>query len=172
MDPEDTTKKIERLKVSSKLKNISTESLTKKKSICKGLDPENIISGTRRTHYGGQFVSQVHDSLHSYYLSFCTAKMETSFRHHPDNLPPVPIRWSQMLRHKFRKEFKIAAEKEFHTLKSKNTWEFVEEIQNANLIPLIWIFDYKYDVDGYLAKFKARICARGDLQYFDEETCA
>jgi len=31
-------------------------------------------------------------------------------------------------------------------------------------IPLIWVFTYKFDTDGYLSKFKARLCVRGDLQ--------
>ena len=31
-------------------------------------------------------------------------------------------------------------------------------------LPLIWVFTYKFDTDGYLSKFKARLCVRGDLQ--------
>ncbi|KAI0996051.1 hypothetical protein K3495_g12130 [Podosphaera aphanis] len=31
-------------------------------------------------------------------------------------------------------------------------------------IPLRWVFTYKFDEVGYLLKFKARICVRGDLQ--------
>ena len=27
-----------------------------------------------------------------------------------------------------------------------------------------WVFTYKFDTDGYLTKFKARICVREDLQ--------
>ena len=29
---------------------------------------------------------------------------------------------------------------------------------------LMWTFVYKLDTDGYLAKYKARLCIRGDLQ--------
>ena len=29
---------------------------------------------------------------------------------------------------------------------------------------MIWVFTYKFDTDGYLVKFKARLCVRGDLQ--------
>jgi hypothetical protein len=31
-------------------------------------------------------------------------------------------------------------------------------------LPLTWVFKYKYDKHGFLTKFKARICVRGDLQ--------
>ena len=29
---------------------------------------------------------------------------------------------------------------------------------------LIWIFTYKFDQNGHLVKYKARLCIRGDLQ--------
>jgi len=28
----------------------------------------------------------------------------------------------------------------------------------------MWVFDYKFNKDGYLLKYKARLVARGDLQ--------
>ena len=28
----------------------------------------------------------------------------------------------------------------------------------------MWVFDYKFDEDGYLLKYKARLVVRGDLQ--------
>jgi hypothetical protein len=28
----------------------------------------------------------------------------------------------------------------------------------------MWVFKYKFDENGYLDKFKARACVRGDLQ--------
>lgn len=31
-------------------------------------------------------------------------------------------------------------------------------------LPLTWVFKYKYDKHGFLTKFRARICVRGDLQ--------
>ena len=30
----------------------------------------------------------------------------------------------------------------------------------------MWVFTYKFDTNGYLIKYKARICVRGDLQKF------
>ena len=40
------------------------------------------------------------------------------------------------------------------------------------ILPLLWVFKYKFDIDGYLEKFKARICVRGDLQDTSQDTYA
>ena len=34
---------------------------------------------------------------------------------------------------------------------------------NSYIIPLMWVFTYKFNKDGYLDKYKARLVARGDL---------
>src|SRR5205814_932149 len=34
----------------------------------------------------------------------------------------------------------------------------------TNLLPLKWVFTYKFDQEGYLTKYKARICVREDCQ--------
>jgi hypothetical protein len=39
-------------------------------------------------------------------------------------------------------------------------------------LPLLWVFKYKFDNEGYLIKYKARICVRGDLQTTAEDTYA
>ena len=36
----------------------------------------------------------------------------------------------------------------------------------------MWVFTYKFDQDGYLLKFKARLVARGDLQSTEDDTYA
>jgi hypothetical protein len=36
-------------------------------------------------------------------------------------------------------------------------------------LPLTWVFIYKFDKQGFLRKFKARICVRGDLQPLSEK---
>jgi hypothetical protein len=39
------------------------------------------------------------------------------------------------------------------------------------VIPTCWVFTYKFDEEGYLLKYKARLVVRGDLQpKQDEET--
>jgi len=44
------------------------------------------------------------------------------------------------------------------------TFKEVEKPSGKQILPLLWVFTYKFDTDGYLTKFKARICVRGDLQ--------
>jgi hypothetical protein len=46
-----------------------------------------------------------------------------------------------------------------------NTWSPIlkESINNEQILPLKWVFLYKTDSNGFLSKFKARICVRGDL---------
>ncbi len=34
---------------------------------------------------------------------------------------------------------------------------------------MTWVFKYKFDTDGYLVKFKARMCVRGDLQSTEQD---
>jgi hypothetical protein len=43
------------------------------------------------------------------------------------------------------------------------------DISKSGVLPLTWIFEYKFDHNGYLARYKARICVRGDLQPMSEQ---
>lgn len=79
-------------------------------------------------------------------------------------LPPEPRNWTGALRHQFAKQFIQAARDEFDSLKKKGTFEVVPKKQGMQILPLTWVFKYKFDKFGKLAKFKARICVRGDLQ--------
>jgi len=36
--------------------------------------------------------------------------------------------------------------------------------QGHKIIPMRWVFKYKFDEDGTLEKLKSRLCARGDKQ--------
>ena len=38
-----------------------------------------------------------------------------------------------------------------------------KDAKRKQVIPLMWVFTYKFDNAGYLLKFKVRICVRGDL---------
>jgi hypothetical protein len=58
----------------------------------------------------------------------------------------------------------MAATKEYQDLERRNTFKPVPKTSKMTTLPLIWVFTYKFDTDGYLIKFKARLCVRGDLQ--------
>src|SRR5438876_2823809 len=40
---------------------------------------------------------------------------------------------------------------------------------NSKVLPVRWVFVYKFDTDGYLEKFKSHLCVRGDLQEASRE---
>ena len=81
-----------------------------------------------------------------------------------------------MLRHRFSEQFQVAATQEFRKLQQKGTFEYIDDDTVDHLeetpLPLLWVFKYKFDSDGYLTKFKARLCARGDLQPTMQDTYA
>ena len=80
-----------------------------------------------------------------------------------------------MLKHTHSVEFRKAADKEFNALLEKGTFEYIEKSKvddTKDPLPLMWVFTYKFDQDGYLLKHKARLVARGDLQYTAEDTYA
>lgn len=93
------------------------------------------------------------------------------WRFHRDSLPAEPRYWQQMLRHRFAKEFQLTAVKKISELKNRGIYQLIEK-KNQPKLPLIWVFKYKFDTDGYLQKFKTRLCVRGDLQITNEETYA
>lgn len=68
-----------------------------------------------------------------------------------------------------------ACDKEVRTLFEKGIFKYAMETEvpdNANIPPLMWILSYKFDWSGYLFKHKARIVARVDLEFNQEDTYA
>jgi hypothetical protein len=108
--------------------------------------------------------------------SYAFASTLQSTRPHRDQMPPPPRYYKQVHDHEHSQGFREAMRKEISTLQSKNTWKEVtiEEAQQdyKHPLPLTWVYTYKFDSEGYLSKYKARLCARGDLQYTEQETYA
>ena len=88
-----------------------------------------------------------------------------SIRIHRKDLMPPPDFWHQLKRHPERKGFRSATEAELKSLKEKKTFELVDYPEGKQVLPLKWVFTYKFDDAGYLIRYKARICVRGDLQH-------
>ena len=77
----------------------------------------------------------------------------------------MPKTYKELSHHKYGDGFKQAALKEWQTLRDQGTFD---ECPVAGILlfilPLMWVFTYKLDEDGYLLKYKARLVVRGDLQ--------
>ena len=92
---------------------------------------------------------------------------------HRDSLPPEPLNYRELAKHPYFEQFKMAMRVEIEALRSKGTWDEVPRGEaDRPPIPTTWVYKYKFDEQGYLIKFKARLCARGDLQKTDEDTYA
>ena len=102
---------------------------------------------------------------------------EPSVSHlHRDTLPSEPHSYRQMLKHPHAQGFLQAIQVEITALERKKTWMEVplDHALKANKRPIltIWSFKYKFDDQGYLIKYRARLCARGDLQHTEQDTFA
>lgn len=114
----------------------------------------------------------------TYYTAFALAvnpaepqrllREEPVTRLHRDKLPPPPRRWRDLDKHPFGHKFKDAARAEFTRCKDKGcfaaTAVTAATTAEAQILPLKWVFTYKFDENGYLYKYKARLVVRGDLQ--------
>ena len=72
-------------------------------------------------------------------------------------------------------EWKQAADLEYESLMSNNTWELVELPADRKPIGCKWVFKVKYTSDGEVERFKGRLVAKGYAQAYGidyEETFA
>ena len=53
---------------------------------------------------------------------------------------------------------------EYEALQVKDTFEMIQRPPYVKPLPLKQVFAYKFDKAGYLTKYKAHICVRGDCQ--------
>jgi hypothetical protein len=54
--------------------------------------------------------------------------------------------------------------KEFKRCQDMGYFKTVSVTQaSGQVLPLMWVFTYKFDEDGILYKYKARLVVRGDL---------
>ena len=79
-----------------------------------------------------------------------------------------------MLCHPHRLGFEAAVKLEYEDLNVRSTFSPVPEDQVKEfVIPTRWVLTYKFDDDGFLERYKARLVVRGDLQQnLQEETYA
>jgi hypothetical protein len=94
--------------------------------------------------------------------AFLTASRDHDARQ--SNRPPPPRGWRDLQQHTHRRAFEAAAAAEYNSLTEKGTWTVVNRPLDQQIIPVLWVFTYKLNGQGLIAKHKARLCVRGDLQ--------
>ena len=67
-----------------------------------------------------------------------------------------------MLNHPHAAGFSQAANKEYGDLERRGTWMSVKRPTKADVVPVMWVFTYKFNFNGYLINYKARLVVRGD----------
>ncbi|RDL36452.1 uncharacterized protein BP5553_05804 [Venustampulla echinocandica] len=160
--------------------NSTGNSSARRNEISSHLDEENIIQGPRsrrrRNVYATALLNTHHLSGYNMAFGAAYSLASTQIRPHHTQLEKEPKGWHQMIRHPNATEFRKAADTEFNTLKTMEAFEFVpkQNYQVQEPLPLTWVFKYKLNTDRFLTKYKARLCARGDLQKLEhwQETYA
>ena len=71
-----------------------------------------------------------------------------------------------MKNHPHQKGVLEPASREIQELTQKNTFKHVERTERTQIIPLTWVYRYKFDTDSFLTKYKSRLMCtvRGDLR--------
>ena len=103
-----------------------------------------------------------------------TSLRTTPIRLHRNNMPPKPNSYKKLHKHPHREGFEQAIQTEIHILKGMNTWTEIPPDhaikQNKMPIPTRWVFKYKFNNQGYFLKYRAQLCAHGNLQYTETDT--
>jgi hypothetical protein len=138
------------------------------------VDTANILEGKRSRRpkqdniYSSYTTIEPPQTLHAFAAGLYAEKPE---RRHRDDLPPLPRHYKDVINHQFCDGFLAAMRSELASLTQKATYEVVDKPKDRSkqVLPLLWVFAYKFDADGYLTKLKARICVRGDLETITSE---
>ena len=142
------------------------------------IDELNILpERTRRRQYAAAL--QLLPKLSGYYAGFAASLKKglpppSASALHRDKLPVEPRSYREALHHPYKEGWIGAMGLEYGDLQRRGAFTKVLKAQASNkqVIPLKWVFKYKFDEHGYLVKFKARLCVRGDLQITTQDTYA
>src|SRR5437667_7753699 len=124
----------------------------------------------RAQGYAAALLQAHSKKIPQFYSAFSAGISKSSHRNY---LPSLPASWHALTKHPHAEGFRQAARLEYEALKSKGTFETVQQPSHTNLLPLKWVFTYKFDQEGYLTKYKVHICVREDCQLISlQETYA
>ncbi|KAJ9540484.1 hypothetical protein OSB04_026990 [Centaurea solstitialis] len=88
-------------------------------------------------------------------------KPKLPFSLHTQSLSPIPSNPKLAL---LDPNWKSAMVAEFTALLKQNTWDLVPRPLDANIIRCHWLFRHKFNADGSLARYKARLVVNGKTQ--------
>ncbi|OQE49847.1 hypothetical protein PENNAL_c0534G08755 [Penicillium nalgiovense] len=145
-----------------------------------GISGDNVVEGKRKrrpptdSYLASYFTYQNEEDQDGVLAAFATAisaPRPDQHRKHRDDLPPEPQNWKQAVSHVFSEGWLAAAGLEIESLRMRGTFTTGRRPQDRSIqvLPLTWVFTYKFDSNGFLQKLKARICVRGDLQAINSE---
>src|SRR6266536_4283926 len=130
-----------------------------------GIDAGNVVTSRRRNAY---LTTLAHNhELAGYYSAFSAALHMTKKRrpYRDTLLEPLKSYW-KIKSYIYVIEFKATCDKEIKALFDKDMFTYINEsevLEGPLPLPLMWVLSYKFDEDGYLDRYKARLVARGDL---------
>lgn len=70
----------------------------------------------------------------------------------------IPTTWQQAMKHP---KWRAAMLAEFNSTVQNRTWDLVSVTEHMNIVGCRWIFTIKYNPDGTIDRYKARIVAKG-----------
>lgn len=89
---------------------------------------------------------------------------------HTDTISPLPSSHLKALEDPYWRD---AMNDEYNAQITKGTWSLVPRPPNTNIVRSMWLFTHKFDADGKLSRYKARLVANGKSQLIEidcEET--
>ena len=146
--------------------------------------PTQVLRRSRRSNMGKRVSRRYHEEFHSATaelhanLGGCeklTDEQRNNFveLYAASASDPDTLSYDEAMRSQDAEEFKLAKFKEIDSLKEHETWNVVPKSQApGKLLPGTWTFRRKRHPSGEIKKYKARWCARGDLEEKAEDTYA
>ncbi|KAI7959985.1 hypothetical protein MJO29_005053 [Puccinia striiformis f. sp. tritici] len=124
------------------------------RNISSSIDAANILTSKRRAHLANKILttSPFYDTIFALSASANTP------------LASVPKSYKQAMASPEVAQWTDAVDVELAAMVRLKVWDVVPIPSGANLLGSIWVFHKKYDTDGNLLKFKARLCAQGSAQ--------